>query len=271
MQFDNILWHSTSHITHDKSIGWLLILINQLLKSTLSLTSASKIHKNSLHLSNMHTKSTNFRNPCNLIESLPKNSNGSSLKMYADDSNTQGLLPKWYKLSKFVSTHPHKKNEKTIPQISKLNKHIIKPPYHSLEMLRPPSMSSISTTNFDYFYFILSTYMDDFPKQIRTKQPIMLNWLPQAEPSNASLKAFPSLMKRSPTPFLNSPPLLTNKRGSHFMSLKIWDWMKKTKNTKSNVYLMWSNLQDNWNKFPHAKSMVALFPFLNSSPLLTKR
>ena len=29
-----------------------------------------KVHKNMLHISNMHTKSINFRNPCNLIKTL---------------------------------------------------------------------------------------------------------------------------------------------------------------------------------------------------------
>ena len=75
MQLDNIIWHSTSHITHVKGLGWLLILISQLRQSTLTLIPVSKVHKNNLHLSNMHTKSTNFRNPCNLTESLSMNSN----------------------------------------------------------------------------------------------------------------------------------------------------------------------------------------------------
>ena len=57
--------------------------------------------------------------------------------------------------SQFVSNHPHQKNEKTTPQIWKVNEEIIKPPGHSLELLHLPFTSSISTYN---YYFLKISY-----------------------------------------------------------------------------------------------------------------
>ena len=74
MQFDNIIWHSTSPITQcGKSIGQ-TTNFDQPTYSTI----ASKVHQNMLDISNMHTKSANFGNTCDLIETLPMNSNGLS-------------------------------------------------------------------------------------------------------------------------------------------------------------------------------------------------